>query len=203
MNAQDLKELDLAEIGDWPFLVKFIFVLIICALIVVGWYYYDTQGQLSRLKKEEAREVDLKQDYEIKVKKAANLHIYEKQYEELKERFADALRQLPSRTEVAELLVDVSQKGLASGLEFKLFKPTGEVPKDFYAELPIQIRVLGSYHEFGRFVSGLAELPRIVTVHNINISKAGGNATTVDGQTLLQMDMTAKTYRFLEGDGAR
>ncbi len=107
----------------------------------------------------------------------------------MRESFGAMLRQLPNKTEVADLLVDVSQTGLASGLEFELFKPQSENPREFYAELPISIRVIGEYHEFGNFVSGVAALPRIVTLHNVNISRAGG---------MLSMDLTAKTYRYLE-----
>ena len=105
------------------------------------------------------------------------------------------LRQLPNRTEVADLLVDVSQTGLAAGLEFELFKPQGEVPKDFYAELPIKLRVVGNYHEFGEFVSGLAALPRIVTVHDVKIKPRGR------GSSQLLLEATAKTYRYLDEAG--
>jgi type IV pilus assembly protein PilO len=110
----------------------------------------------------------------------------------MKESFGAMLRQLPNKTEVAELLVDISQTGLASGLEFELFKPQAEVPKEFYAELPISIRVKGSYHEFGNFVSGVAALPRIVTVHDVNIEP------DKDGE--LTMDILAKTYRYMDED---
>jgi type IV pilus assembly protein PilO len=113
----------------------------------------------------------------------------------MQESFGSMLRQLPNKTEVADLLVDVSQTGLAAGLEFELFQPQGEVPKDFYAELPIKIRVIGDYHEFGEFVSGLAALPRIVTVHNIKISPRRGESAE------LQLEATAKTYRYLDEAG--
>ncbi|MGB5540026.1 MAG: type 4a pilus biogenesis protein PilO, partial [Gammaproteobacteria bacterium] len=117
---------------------------------------------------------------------------YEKQLEEMRESFGAMLRQLPNETEVADLLVDVSQTGLASGLEFELFQPGGENPREFYAEMPINIRVIGNYHEFGDFVSGVAALPRIVTLHNIRIGRVSATSTT------LAMDLTAKTYRYLE-----
>lgn len=112
----------------------------------------------------------------------------------MRESFGAMLRQLPNQTEVADLLVDISQTGLASGLEFELFKPQPENPKEFYAELPISIRVVGEYHEFGNFVSGVAALPRIVTLHDIHISRVGKS------KTLLGMNVTAKTYRYLEQD---
>jgi len=110
----------------------------------------------------------------------------------MRESFGAMLRQLPNQTEVADLLVDVSQTGLASGLEFELFQPRAEAPREFYAELPISIRVIGGYHEFGEFISGVAALPRIVTIHNVSISRTGnGN---------LGMNLTAKTYRYIEED---
>jgi type IV pilus assembly protein PilO len=114
----------------------------------------------------------------------------------MKESFGAMLRQLPDKTEVAALLVDVSQTGLAAGLEFELFQPEGEQSKDFYAELPINIRVTGRYHEFGRFISGLAALPRIVTIHDVKISNPGGERGAADAKLLLQAQV--KTYRYLD-----
>jgi type IV pilus assembly protein PilO len=140
------------------------------------------------------KESELRQTFEVKAKKAANLAAYEQQLSEMKESFGAMLRQLPNKTEVADLLVDISQTGLASGLEFELFKPQAEVPKEFYAELPISIRVKGTYHEFGNFVSGVAALPRIVTVHDINIEPDKDQ----DGE--LTMDILAKTYRYMDDD---
>jgi type IV pilus assembly protein PilO len=153
-------------------------------------YWLDIKDQRASLEKSVAKETELRQVFQSKAKKAANLPAYEQQLAEMKESFGAMLRQLPNKTEVAELLVDISQTGLASGLEFELFKPQAEVPKDFYAELPISIRVKGDYHEFGNFISGVAALPRIVTVHDINIEpdKDGG----------LTMDILAKTYRYLD-----
>jgi type IV pilus assembly protein PilO len=110
----------------------------------------------------------------------------------MRESFGAMLRQLPNKTEVAELLVDISQTGLASGLEFELFKPQSEIPKEFYAELPISIRVKGNYHEFGNFISGIAALPRIVTVHDVSIERGK--------QEGLTMNILAKTYRYLDAD---
>jgi len=198
MDWQQINELDFSNIGDWPGPVKIITVLILCALVVGGWYYFDTQNQLDRLESAERREQDLRTTFEGKQKKAANLNAYKQQLAEMQESFGAMLRQLPDKTEVAALLVDVSQTGLASGLEFELFKPTGEVPRDFYAELPIQIQVIGDYHEFGNFISGLAALPRIVTIHNITItprSRKGGGST---GDNPLTLHATAKTYRYLD-----
>jgi len=174
MNMQELNELDLSNIGDWPAVVKAILILILCVLVAVGWYFLYTEDQFKELERVERVEQDLRLDFEGKQAKAANLEAYRAQLAEMQESFGAMLRQLPNRTEVADLLVDVSQTGLAAGLEFELFQPQPEIPKDFYAELPIKVRVIGKYHEFGEFVSGLAALPRIVTIHNVGISPRKG-----------------------------
>lgn len=192
MNLQDLNDLDLSNIGIWPTPIKLVLVLVACILVGVGGYYFDTEGQLTRLDSVEKQEVQLRQDFETKQAKAANLEAYRKQLDEMKQSFGAMLRQLPNKTEVAELLVDVSQTGLASGLEFELFKPLGEVPREFYAELPIQIKVTGRYHEFGNFISGLAALPRIVTIHDIKIIEQSKEKSG------LLLEATAKTYRYLD-----
>ena len=153
-------------------------------------YWLDTKDQGMRLEKAEQKEQELRQAFEVKAKKAANLQAYEQQLEEMRESFGAMLRQLPNKTEVAELLVDISQTGLASGLEFELFKPQSEIPKEFYAELPISIRVKGDYHEFGNFISGVAALPRIVTVHDVAIEQSKEQGLT--------MNILAKTYRYLD-----
>ena len=162
---------------------------------MAGGYYFDIEDQLNALSRVEKKEVELRTTFQVKQAKAANLDAYKKQLGEMKESFGAMLRQLPNKTEVADLLVDVSQTGLASGLEFELFKPNAEVPREFYAELPIQIKVTGHYHEFGRFISGLAALPRIVTIHNISISERGKKG---DKENLLALEATAKTYRYLD-----
>jgi len=198
VNLQDLNELDFSNIGVWPTPVKLVVVLIACVLVGAGGYYLDTKKQLARLTVVEKKEVQLRKDFEEKQAKAANLEAYRKQLDEMKQSFGAMLRQLPNKTEVAELLVDVSQTGLASGLEFELFKPQGEVPREFYAELPIQLRVTGRYHEFGNFISGLAALPRIVTIHDIKISKGKDQ-----GSSGLVLEATAKTYRYLDEGEAR
>ena len=195
MNMQELNELDFSNIGDWPGLVKAILILVLCALVGVGWYFYDIEGRYETLARAENTELELRQDFENKQAKAANLEAYRAQLAEMQESFGAMLRQLPNRTEVADLLVDVSQTGLAAGLEFELFQPQGEVPKDFYAELPIRIRVIGSYHEFGDFVSGLAALPRIVTIHDVQIQ----NRSNSPGK--LVMEALARTYRYLDEAG--
>jgi len=196
MDLRALNELDLNNIGEWPSAIKALAILIGCIAIGGAVYYLDTQNQLLRLDQERAKELELRQTFETKQRKAANLDAYRQQLEEMKESFGAMLRQLPDKTEVAALLVDVSQTGLAAGLEFELFQPEGEQSKDFYAELPINIRVTGHYHEFGRFISGLAALPRIVTIHDVKISNPGGERGTADAKLLLQAQV--KTYRYLD-----
>jgi type IV pilus assembly protein PilO len=195
MNLQELNELDFSNLGDWPIAVKLVLILILCALVGTAWYFLDIEEQYVNLARVEQTEKDLRADFEFKQAKAANLDAYRAQLSEMEESFGAMLRQLPNRTEVADLLVDVSQTGLAAGREFELFQPQGEVPKDFYAELPIRIRVIGGYHEFGEFVSGLASLPRIVTIHDVKIVPRGGSGK-------LTMEATARTYRYLDEEGS-
>lgn len=194
MNLSELNELDFSEIGNWPATAKAIAVVLLCASVIGGGYWFFTKDKLLQLETLENKEPDLKATFEAKQKKAANLEAYEKQMEEMKLSFGAMLRQLPSKTEVADLLVDVSQTGLSSGLEFELFKPSSEVPADFYAELPIQMRVIGDYHQFGEFVSKVAALPRIVTLHDFSIENEGKETGK------LAMEITAKTYRYFDED---
>jgi len=198
MNLNDLNQLDLNEIGEWPAPVKVTLVLILCGLVGFAWYWFLTKDQMTALKKEERQEVALKAEFEEKQAKVVNLDKYKQQLEEMKQSFGAMLRQLPNKTEVASLLVDVSQTGLTAGLEFELFKPQGEVSKEFYAELPISIEVKGQYNQFGNFVSGLAALPRIVTIHDVQISSA---PTHKGAPGVLTMKATAKTYRYLDEGG--
>jgi type IV pilus assembly protein PilO len=194
----DLNNLDFSNIGIWPTPVKAAVILVFCVLLGIGWYYYDTEEQLNRLDKEEQQELTLRNDFENKQAKAVNLEAYRKQLEEMKQSFGAMLRQLPNKTEVADLLVDVSQTGLAAGLEFELFDPAGEVPQEFYAELPINLKVNGDYHEFGEFISGLAALPRIVTIHDVRIYPKGGKTKDGGSGGTLVLEAVAKTYRYLD-----
>ena len=189
-----LEDLDLTNIARWPAAARAVIILFMMSSIIFLGYWFHTKDQLLELDKTEQQETDLKVIFEKKAQQATNLEVYEQQLEDMRESFGAMLRQLPNKTEVAELLVDISQTGLASGLEFELFKPQDENPKEFYAELPINIRVVGEYHEFGNFVSGVAALPRIVTLHDIHITRLDGK------KALLAMDLTAKTYRYLEED---
>ncbi|HKK16666.1 MAG TPA: type 4a pilus biogenesis protein PilO [Gammaproteobacteria bacterium] len=193
MTLDDLNNLDFQDLGSWPLPVKFFSMILLFGLILFAGWYFDVQNQRIELAKEEKKETELLSSLETKQKKAANLDALKRQMEEMQQSFGDMLRQLPNKTEVAGLLVDISQTGLAAGLEFELFKPGQEVPSEFYAELPIQIGVVGDYHKFGEFISGIASLPRIVTTHDINITKKGKS-------DLLAMSAIAKTYRALDED---
>ncbi len=191
MDLSELNDLDLTNIAGWPLPARIVIVgALFCGVLALG-YHLDIKNQRADLKKAEAQEIEIHKEFENKAKKAINLEAYEQQLAEMQESFGAMLRQLPNRTEVAELLVDISQTGLASGLEFELFRPQNESPQDFYSELPISIRVKGDYHEFGRFISGIAALPRIVTVHDINIVPGNQNEK-------LSMDLLAKTYRYMD-----
>lgn len=200
LSEINLNELDFSNIANWPLPAR-VFTIIVIAIAVLGLgYWFDIKDQQLRLDKVEKTEIELKTEFETKARKAANLEAYEQQLEEMRQSFGAMLRQLPNKTEVADLLVDVSQTGLASGLEFDLFKPLAEVPRDFYAELPISIKVRGTYHEFGAFVSGVSALPRIVTIHDIAIlppAKDGKDKDATSGDELV-MELTAKTYRYLD-----
>jgi len=193
VNLSDLKglDLDVNNAGSWPWPVKGVAIALVAVAVLFAGYWFDLSTQWAGLQQARQKETSLKQVFEFKQRKAANLKAYEKQLAEMRKSFGAMLRQLPSKTEVPDLLVDISQTGLASGLEFRLFKPKAEIRKDFYAELPIRIEVSGTYHEFGKFVSGVAALSRIVTLHNISIKPKGKGGKLV-------MDLTAKTYRYLE-----
>jgi len=193
----DINDLDVTNLARWPAAAKAVVILFLMGGVIFLGYWFHTKDQLAELAVAEEKEVGLKVIFETKAKQAVNLEAYEKQLEEMRESFGAMLRQLPNKTEVADLLVDVSQTGLASGLEFQLFQPRGEVPREFYAELPISIQVIGNYHEFGAFVSGVAALPRIVTVHNVDIGNTGKGDTG-----LLRMTLTAKTYRYIDEEEA-
>ncbi len=197
MTFDELQNLDPANIGNWPIPAKIGVIIILCAVLLGSGYWFDTKIQIANLKNVEKKELEKRDVFEARQRKAANLEPLRQQLEEMKDSFGAMLRQLPNKSEIEDLLVDISQTGLASGLEFELFEPLREIKKDFYAEKPIKIRVTGGYHEFGEFVSGVAALPRIVTQHNITIKPKGKSAAKGDA-TGLSMEATAKTYRYLE-----
>lgn len=190
--VEQLQGLDPNNIGNWPLPVRALIVVVVVVVVLVAGYYLDIQQQQEDMGRIQNVENTLKNDFEKKQAKAVNLEAYKAQMLEMEESFGTMLRQLPSKTEVADMLVDITQTGLASGLEFELFKPLDEVRKDFYAELPISIKVKGSYHNLGKFVSGMAALPRIVTLHEIQITAEKSDSG------VLSMAATGKTYRYLD-----
>ena len=195
IDLEQLKTLDFNDVGSWPTIAKAIAILLLSIAVLFGGYWFDTRQQLDMLEQAEKKEAELKETFKAKQVKAINLEAYKHQMADMERSFGAMLRQLPSKTEVADLLVDVSQAGLANGLEFELFKPLAEIPAEFYSELPIDVKVTGRYHDFGKFVSDVAALPRIVTLHDISIvtGKEGDK-----GGATLTMSAKAKTYRYLE-----
>ena len=199
MNLSEISW-DLENAGAWPLPVKILVIGLLCLVLAGMWFYLDIGAQLDQLAIEQGKESELRAMFEQKQRKASTLEEYKVQLQEIEKTFGDLLRQLPSKTQVPELLVDVSQTGLASGLEFELFKPGAESIKDFYAELPIEVKVLGGFPDFGSFVSGLATLPRIVTIHNIKITPNVARETDVTGGRNYALTMSAlvRTYRYLD-----
>lgn len=193
MDLSQLNELDINNAGNWPWPVKLVTVILAFALTVAGGWYFGWQDQIKELETAQRKEVDLRKEFETKYNRAANLEAYEQQLAQMRESFGSMLRQLPSKAEVSKLLDDITQTGLSAGLEFQLFQPSAESRKEFYAELPVSIKVTGGYHELARFVSGVANLPRIVTLHDIRVEPANQSDDLV-------MSVTAKTYRYLESE---
>jgi type IV pilus assembly protein PilO len=193
---EELQSLDPRDPGRWPLAVRAAAVGL-CFLVLTGalTYFLVWDEQRPELQRREAVEQQLRQEFRTKHAKAVNLDLYKQQLKDIERSFGALLRQLPGKTEVPNLLVDISQTGLSAGLEEKLFQPQLEQKKDFYAELPIKIRLTGSYHQFGQFVSGIAALPRIVTLHDIEIK-----SESKDAYDQLSLELTAKTYRYLDED---
>jgi type IV pilus assembly protein PilO len=193
---EELRSLDPRDPGRWPFAIRAGAVAVAFVAATIGLiYFFVWSEQRPELQQHQAEEQSLRSEFKEKHAKAVNLEVYKQQLKDIERSFGALLRQLPGKTEVPSLLVDISQTGLAAGLEEKLFQPQPEQKKDFYAELPIKIRLTGSYHQFGEFVSGIAALPRIVTLHDIDIKP-----DTKDAYDQLSLELTAKTYRYLDED---
>ena len=202
MDFEELqRQLEPENIGNAPFIVKMGVVTVLFVAIVGAGLYFDTQEQLATLEKFQKIEFELKEEFKIKAAQSAKLELYKEQLAEMRASFGALLRQLPEKTEVESLLVDVSQTGLASGLEVKKFRPSAEQKKGFYAELPIAIEVVGSFHQLATFISGLAALPRIVTISDLKLEPQKKKSSDKPGSTnKLIMSATAKTYRYLQED---
>ena len=192
--VEELQSLDVNDVGRWPTAFRVVvIVLVFVAVLGLGIWFTIIQDKNPQLQRAQSDEQELRRTFENKQKKAANYDDYKAQLAEIEQSFGTMLRQLPGETEIPSLIVDISQTGLAAGLQEKLFEPQSEIPRDFYAEKPINIRLTGGYHEIGNFVSGIAALPRIVTLHNINITPE-----TPDTFDVLSMEVVAQTYRYLD-----
>jgi type IV pilus assembly protein PilO len=194
MRDFDLASLDFDNIGSWPTAIKVVIWVVLLAAILVGGYYYHIEDLQIQLASVEAKEESLKKEYEKKAFQAANLEAYRQQMVEMEESFGALVSQLPSDTEVPGLLEDITNKGLLNGLKISSIDLQKEQAKEFYVELPILITASGSYHDLGAFISGMAGLPRIVTLHNFEIDAKKGNANHLD------MKILAKTYRYKDGE---
>jgi type IV pilus assembly protein PilO len=191
---EELRSLDINEPGRWPLPFRIAAIAVVfVAISALGIYYFVVRSEFPVLEQARNDEVALRQTFETKQRRAANFDAYRIQLAEIERSFGAMLRQLPGKTEIPSLLVDISQTALGAGLDENLFQRGVEVQKDFYAEQPIKIRYTGSYHELGNFVSGVAALPRIVTLHDINIKPVSEDEIDV-----LTLDATAKTYRYLD-----
>lgn len=184
---------DPSSVGSWPAAVKFLVASIFFIAVLAGGYWFWIKSLQTEFQRVAAEEVGLRADFESKALLASNLEAYRAQMVEMEEIFGELLSQLPGKTEVPGLLEDITFTGLGSGLEFSVIQLQNEVAQEFYIELPINMTVIGSFHDFGAFVSGVASLSRIVTLHDFTISSA-------QNRTELNMQITAKTYRYNSGD---
>lgn len=197
--VEELQSLDVNDIGRWPLVFRAaVIALVFVVVLGLGIYWTIIEDKYPQLQRVQEEEQTLRVAFENKQRKAANYDAYKAQLSQMEQSFGTMLRQLPGKTEIPSLIVDISQTGLAAGLQEKLFLPQGEIPRDFYAEKPITISLAGGYHEIANFVSGIAALPRIVTLHDINITP-----DDPDNYDRLTLEVTAKTYRYLEEEAAQ
>lgn len=198
----DIRNLDRNNVGGWPSSVKMFFTgLLFVAIVLLGWKFYisDQQDALTVVV---AKEDQLKSEFSTKQAKAVNLEALQQQLDEMQDMLRQLLRQLPGKTEMPELLVDISQTAQGAGLVNELFQPGAETPKDFYAERPIALRMTGTYHQFGAFISGVASLPRVVilTLHDVSLTPKAAAKEGVAGDGQLVLQGTVKTYRYLDDE---
>lgn len=207
----DLRNLDRNNVGGWPKSIKTFFAVLIIAVILLAGWWFKIRDQQADLERQQQKEVVLKKEFADKQQKVVNLEAYRKQLDDMKEMLRTMLRQLPSKTEMPDLLVDISQTALAAGIVVDLFQPGAEVIKEFYAEKPIQLKMLGTYHQFGTFISGVASLPRVVilTMHDVSLkpqkaAPAGATANTASPAATGQLTLegTVKTYRYVDDEEA-
>ncbi|HBG51793.1 MAG TPA: pilus assembly protein PilO [Gammaproteobacteria bacterium] len=194
IDLQDLRNIDLRSAGDWPPVGKAVALALLAVVIVWAGYYFVISKTLDDLASRRQDEQQLRQQFVVKYRQAVNLDAYREQLAQLRESFEAMRRQLPDSNEIASLLVEITQAGLGRGLEFELFQPSDPKPSGFYAEIPINIEVSGTYHQLGEFVSDVAAFPRIVTLHNLSMTPVGADSD------LLIMRGMAKTYQYQEED---
>jgi len=191
MTLDDIRRLNPRDIGAWPVVPKMVALLLFFVAIVIGSYWFDWRNQLAELERARQKEQELRVVFLDKQKQAVNLDAYRQQLATIEEEFGEMLKQLPNKSEMEALLTDINQAGLGRGLQFQLFKPAqAETKSEFYAELPITIKLTGTYHDMGAFASDISQLPRIVTLNDIALT------ASKDGD--LMMDATARTYRYLD-----
>lgn len=193
IDLNDLRELDLSDIPEWPLAGRIAILVVVIAAVCTGGYFFLIQDELEQLERLEAEEQDLRDDFERRQQRAANLEDYREQLEEMRVEFGTLLQQLPSEAEVPSVLLDIAQTAAANGLDERLFEAEGENEQDFYAEIVHRLRLVGGYHEFAQFIDDISKLPRIVTVHDIQIQPYGD-----DGE--LELEMLVQTYRYLDED---
>jgi type IV pilus assembly protein PilO len=201
MILDDLRNADFSDLGNASGSVRYILLSIVVILILVAGYFLFIEDKKDELERAGQQELTLMADFEFKQQKAANMEVYEKQLADMQELLQTMFRQLPGKTEIDKLLVDVSQTALAAGIDVQLFEPQEESFKDFYAERPINIKMLGDYHEFGEFVSGVAALPRVVilTMHDISLRRAEANQSRYgNSEGRLILEGRVKTYRYVD-----
>ncbi|MCS6997043.1 MAG: type 4a pilus biogenesis protein PilO [Casimicrobiaceae bacterium] len=191
MTLDELRRLNLNDVGIWPAPAKFVVLLMLFLVLVFFGWYLGWSEQINQLEGKEREEANLRTQYSTKKAQAINLDLYVQQLKEVEQQFGALLRQLPSRSEMDSLLSDINQAGLGRGLQFELFKPGGERLQEFYAELPVEIRVTGNYHDFGAFASDVAQLPRIVMLSDLNIVGR-------EKEGILVLDAVARTFRYLD-----
>src|SRR6185436_6263247 len=190
---EEFRQLNPKDPGTWPLVPKVVALLAILIVIPVAGFFLDTQGQIDQLEAGRAQELKLKDDYLNKKRLAINVDLYKQQLREIDTQFGALLKQLPNRSQMDALLVDINQAGLGRGLQFELFRPaSAEITREFYAELPITVKVTGNYHDMGAFASDVGQLSRIVTLNDVAIT------TGRDGN--LTMDATARTFRYLDDE---
>lgn len=200
-DLRNFDQEDLKRLGTAPLFIRAALMLALGAIVLFAAWHYLVKPQIDKREKLERTEIELRTKFDTEQAKAANRAAYAEQLEEMEKTFNVMLRQLPNKTDIESLLVDLSQTSVASGLDVEYFKPDTEVPREFYAEYPIKISVTGQYHQFGQFISGLAALPRIVTLSQIDIASLRGGNNNQSGEApdrKLKMDLVATTYRYID-----